>query len=94
MLCVVSAAPIYLVIQITMTGAQNMHKLVGESVPDYADVYPLDDFIVACRHLNFMDYDGSGYYVKDGKMFEAFSCADLIAGRADRNYTHVAWFNK
>lgn len=61
-----------------------------EEVPEYADVYTIDAFNQAVKEGSFGNYDGSGYWVKDGRMSrddEFFSSLPLDA-------THVAWFNK
>lgn len=70
------------------------YRLSGESVPDYADVFPLSEFEELCRSYCFTDWDGAGYYVKDGKMYGLVCCRDIVADGVDHNFTHVAWFNK
>lgn len=63
-------------------------------VPDYADVFTIEEFEAACRSHCFTDYDGSGNYVRDGELYESVCCKSIANGEIDHNYTHVAWFNK
>jgi hypothetical protein len=71
-----------------------MTPLREYEVPDYADVFTLSEFEASCLSFCFTDYDGSGNYAKDGKMYGPVCCRDIAAGQIDRRYTHVAWFNK
>ena len=65
-------------------------RVYDKEVPEYADLYTVEEFIQAVRAGSFGNHDGSGYWVMDGKMNreeEFFSSLPLDA-------THVAWFNK
>jgi hypothetical protein len=55
----------------------------------FADVFTVEDWESSVNEGLFIDYDGSGYWVKDGKESrdEVFSTPPLDA-------THVAWYNK
>ena len=58
-------------------------------VYEFADVFTVKDWESAVDEGDFVNYDGSGYWVKDGKESrdEVFSTPSLDA-------THVAWYNK
>lgn len=65
-------------------------RVYDKEVPEYADLYTAEEFVQAVKTGVFGNLDGSGYWVKDGKMNrdeEFFSSLPLDA-------THVAWFNK
>ena len=55
----------------------------------YGHIFTVDDWRKAVEDGDFCNYDGSGYWVKDGMESddEVFSTPQLDA-------THVAWYNK
>jgi hypothetical protein len=63
------------------------------AVPDYADVFTVQDFLDMIIAGAFTNDDGCGHWVKDGMMAgsEYIDCDD--PNPAD-GATHVAWFNK
>ena len=59
------------------------------------DIYTLDEFLEECRSGLFLDTDGSGNYAKEGVIYWVdANPSDFMAGRINKEYTHVAWFNK
>ena len=58
-------------------------------VPDYADIMTVEDWKSAVADGCFCNYDGSGYWVKDGKQSR-----DEVFGTPQLDATHVAWYNK
>jgi hypothetical protein len=64
-------------------------------IPDYADVFTLRDFVLACQCGSFVDYDGSGEYAIDGRLSRIAAIPSMIlAGSIEERFTHVTWFNK
>lgn len=64
-----------------------------EPIPEYGHVMTMEEFRESVRLGMFIDYDGSGYPAKDGKMMRKYirpSDLDQIPEDA----THVVWFNK
>lgn len=57
--------------------------------PDWVEIFTIDDMIDQLINGAISNYDGSGYWVKDGlrSMDECFSTPQLDA-------THIAWYNK
>lgn len=69
-------------------------RVYDEEVFDFADcdscdVYTVKDFNEAVTDGIFTDYDGSGYWVKDGK-----ECSEEVFHSPQLDATHVAWYNK
>lgn len=62
-------------------------------IPDYADMFTLDDWRAAVRQGLFNEYDGSGCWVRDGK-YMTKAVFDDVFGPTPDGATHVAWFNK
>jgi hypothetical protein len=77
-------------------------------IPDYGDVMTIESFIECCRTDGFIDYDGHGHYVLMetkkvgdtievvGKMNNLITVypSNIKAGKIDKRFTHVIWFNK
>jgi hypothetical protein len=67
----------------------------NDPVPDYADVFSLDEFRDIVASGGIVNDDGCGHWVKDGKMSRDFiNCAKLGPYYVPEGVTHVAWFNK
>lgn len=68
-------------------------------LPDYGELFTLQDFIIACEKGNLTDYDGSGYY-SDGRVYwnnEPVRPSDMVKFRGvkfDMKHRFVIWFNK
>lgn len=61
---------------------------------DYGDVMPLKDFIEHCKIGNFIDYDGFGRYVKDGKETNiTIYPSDVENGEIRPDFDTIIWFN-
>lgn len=66
-------------------------------IPKYGDVMSLKNFIEDCICGNFIDYDGSGYYVdNDDSMMTDISIypSDIMEGRIRDGFDTIIWFNK
>ena len=62
-------------------------------IPDYADVFTVAEYRDACESHGFIDYDGIGHPIKDGKMSNMVLHPSQIA-QLPPDCDHVAWFNK
>jgi hypothetical protein len=65
-----------------------------EKLPDYGDLMTIKDFRDACSVGALIDYDGTGYPVKDGKMARNVNVLPSKRNRIPKSATHVMWFNK
>lgn len=67
-----------------------------EEIPDYGDVMTVEEFGEHVRGGMFIDYDGWGNYIKDGKMSRKHLAhpSDFLQDGAPEGFTHVCWFNK
>lgn len=80
---------------------QAVHSEDEELIEGYeiGDYFTLDEFIKLCQQGMFIDYDGIGNYVNAGDgsqpdSDEQVSPSDIIAGKINRNYSHVHWYNR
>lgn len=66
-----------------------------DTIPDYADVMTLDDFILCVEEGGFIDYDGFGLYVLNGKEtnIEVYP-SDVKHGAIRKEFDSVAWYNR
>lgn len=60
-----------------------------QPIRDYADVMTLAEWQEAVAHGSFIEYDGSGYWCKDGQESQ-----DSVWTTHPGDATHVAWYNK
>lgn len=67
-----------------------------DEVPDYGDVMSLSDFIECVKDGGFIDYDGFGHYVKDGKEVCNIDVrpSDVEAGTIRGEFDTIIWFNR
>lgn len=66
-----------------------------EDIPDYGNVFSMEDFVENCLSGGFIDYDGNGNYVRDGKMSNInVSPSDITSGRYRKDFDSVIWFNR
>ncbi len=66
-----------------------------QDIPNNSDVMSLDAFIKAVKEGYFIDEDGSGNYVKDGKMTDIEICpSDVEYDAIRREFDKIVWFNK
>ena len=65
------------------------------AIPDYGDVMTLKDFIDNVKSGGFIDYDGSGNYVKDDKMSDIqIFPSDVKKGNIRKDFDKIVWFNR
>lgn len=76
-------------------GYSSYYESVWDKIPDYGDVFVLNDFLEMCKDGSIIDYDGIGYYGYSDKMsrVQAIPSEILKEGINDK-FTHVIWFNK
>lgn len=66
-----------------------------KDIPDYGDVMTLTDFIANVKCGGFIDYDGSGNYIKDGKMTNiSIYPSDIKKNAVRREFDTIIWFNR
>ncbi len=64
-------------------------------IPDYADVFTVQEFYQDVRAGGFINYDGSGYPANPPFMSdEPIDCSEIYKGVLPIGFTHIAWFNK
>lgn len=64
-------------------------------LPDYGDVMPLKDFIRNVKCGGFIDYDGYGHYVKDGKETDiTIHPSDVEHKALRKEFDTIVWFNR
>ena len=64
-------------------------------IPGFADVMSLKDFIDCVKSGGFIDYDGSGNYVINGKETNiTIHPSDVAYGAIRWEFDSVAWYNK
>lgn len=64
-------------------------------IPDYGDIMSLEDFVDNCNEGGFIDYDGSGSYIKDGKESNiTILPSDVKHNSIRKDFTEIVWYNK
>jgi hypothetical protein len=64
-------------------------------IPKYGDRMLLDEFIECCNDGGFIDYDGSGNYVKDGMMSDiSIYPSDVKFDSIRKDFDEIVWFNR
>lgn len=67
----------------------------SEDVPEYGDVMNLREFITCCQCGGFIDYDGFGEYIKDGKTSGIrIYPSDIKYGCIRKDFDQIVWYNK
>lgn len=66
----------------------------NRSIPDYGDVMTIEKFKEYVVNGMFIDYDGNGYPIKDGRMCDTICIRPSTVGEIPIDATHVIWFNK
>ena len=62
-------------------------------LPDYGDLYTVEEWKEALQDGSFISEDGSGYWVKNGLMCRDWN-EEVFAATRPLDATHVMWFNK
>lgn len=65
------------------------NRIYDGEVPDFADVMTVQEWQEAVEDGWFINDDGSGYWVKDGKESD-----DMVFADPQLDATHVSWYHK
>lgn len=66
-----------------------------EKLSDYGDVMSLESFIECVKSGGFIDYDGSGNYVREGKESDiSIYPSDIKHGAVRKDFDTIIWFNR
>lgn len=66
-----------------------------ELIPDYGDIFTMQEFIEDCENGCLIDYDGIGFYSFEDMITDhQIRPSDVMEGKHDTRYTHVVWFNR
>lgn len=68
---------------------QIVMRQYNREVPDYADIFTVEEWNQSVKDGWFNNYDGDGYWVKDN-----MQCSDEVFSSQPEDATHVAWYNK
>jgi hypothetical protein len=62
----------------------------------HGDLFTLDEFIRDCKNGCLIDDDGYGDYATETNVYEdeVVCPSDIMAGKINRNFTHVMWYNR
>ena len=64
-------------------------------LPDFGDVMPLEDFIENVNMGGFIDYDGWGSYVRDGKKSDiTINPSDVKHNSIRTDFDTIIWYNR
>jgi hypothetical protein len=64
-------------------------------LPSYGDVMTLEHFIECVKEGGFIDYDGYGYYVKDGMETDiTIHPSDIGHGAIRKEFDTIIWYNR
>lgn len=64
-------------------------------LPKFGDVMPLSEFIECVNSGGFIDYDGSGNYVKDGMESDIdIYPSDVAHGCVRKDFDTIIWYNR
>jgi hypothetical protein len=85
-----------------LTSIQNLERVIRVNKPytlseisDFGDRMSLEHFIDNVKCGGFIDYDGFGYYVKDGQETDIMIHPSDVKNNAIRTeFTEIIWFNK
>lgn len=58
------------------------------------DVYTVEEFKYRCERKSFVDYDGFGYPVKEGKADSTVLIRPSTVSEIPSDATHIVWFNR
>ena len=73
---------------------ENMENAIWSDISDYGDLMTLDDFQEMVDCGGFIDYDGYGNYVLNGKESNFITWPSKFKINRDNRFTHIIWFNR
>lgn len=66
-----------------------------QELSDYGDVMSIEHFTECVNEGGFIDYDGFGYYVKDGKESDIeIYPSDVKHNKVRKDFDTIIWFNR
>lgn len=66
-----------------------------KEIPTYGTLMPLNEFVDCCKSGGFIDYDGSGNYVKNGQMSNiTILPSDVKLNMVRKDFDQIIWFNR
>lgn len=66
-----------------------------KEIPTYGTLMTLNEFVDCCKSGGFIDYDGSGNYVKNGQMSNiAILPSDVKSNMIRKDFDEIIWFNR
>lgn len=69
-------------------------EIDGDMVPA-VDLMLVNDFVEQVKLGAFNNYDGSGYYANDTHESRLLAIpSEIMKGKINKKFTHVAWYNK
>jgi len=74
-------------------------EMTKEPIPDYGELFTIEEFKEYCDDGSFIDYDETGRY-SDGKFIygdpwnDTANPSDFVKGNINMEFTHVMWFNR
>ncbi len=71
-----------------------MPETYDRDLPTYGDLMTVEDFMECVSCGLFIDYDGSGHPVKNGRMSKLNIYPSQCPGVIPEDATHIMWFNK
>jgi hypothetical protein len=72
-----------------------MPAVAQEDVEEDDDVMSLEEFIRCCECGGFIDYDGFGRYVKDGKTYNVeIYPSDVFHKSLRTDFDTIVWYNR
>jgi hypothetical protein len=78
-----------------MTAKEDMKKRL---LPDYGDLYTVDEFISHCNEGWFTNYDGHGRWsdgvYEYGNWDDFVKPSDILGGKIRPEFTHIVWYNR
>lgn len=67
----------------------------NDKVPEFGEVMAIKIFIKYCKNGFFNDYDGSGEYIKNGKLSGiTILPSDIEHNMVREDFKKIIWFNK
>jgi hypothetical protein len=67
----------------------------GDEPDADADIMSIEDFIECCNDGGFIDYDGFGKYMKDGKLSDiTIYPSDVSHNMVREDFDTIAWYNR
>ena len=80
---------------LSRTKRMQMKCVLGDKVPEFGDLMTLQHFIECVECGGFINSDGYGTYVKNGRLTNiSILPSDIRYGTIRREFTEIVWYNK